>query len=103
LLEEGSEIDAVYPQKHFHHKSEQPATEVAIRSRLSEDLYVVLSGWDEGGNVTFSVFINPLVQLIWLGIAVMSLAGIFVMFPDRRLGAVRSAEKPERELRDEAA
>jgi cytochrome c-type biogenesis protein CcmF len=84
LLRGEDQYGALYPQKDFHHKSEQPATEVAIRSQPHEDLYVVLSGWEEDGAVTFHVFVNPLVQMIWLGIGIMVLGGVFVMFPDRK-------------------
>ena len=65
IFKGGEKIDDLYPEKDFHHKSEQPMTEVKIRSSLKEDLYLVLSGWEEGGEATFHVFINPLVQLIW--------------------------------------
>jgi cytochrome c-type biogenesis protein CcmF len=88
LLDGGQEYASVYPQKDFHHKSEQPATEVAIRSLPYEDLYVVLSGWDEDGSASFHVFVNPLVQLIWIGIGVMVLGGIFVIFPDKQPKAI---------------
>jgi cytochrome c-type biogenesis protein CcmF len=94
LLHRGEQFDEMYPQKHFHHKSEQPASEVAIRSRPDEDLYIVLSGWDEGGNVSFHVFVNPLVQLIWIGIGIMALGGVFVLFPDKKA----LTRKQQREL-----
>jgi cytochrome c-type biogenesis protein CcmF len=97
------QIDELYPQKHFHHKSEQPATEVAIRSRFLEDLYVVLSGWDETGNVTFHVFINPLVQLIWMGIGIMAMGGVFVMFPDKRTASAKVIARKDERVRHEAA
>lgn len=99
----GEKIDNVYPQRYFYHKSEQPTTEVAIRSRLNEDLYVVLSGWDESGSVTIHAFVNPLVQFIWMGIAVMALGGMFVLFPDKKVAAARLAEKPDAAVRDAAA
>ncbi|GAB4232331.1 MAG: heme lyase CcmF/NrfE family subunit [Acidobacteriota bacterium] len=93
VLEDGEIIDRLFPQRFFYHKSEQPTTEVAIMSRLTEDLYVVLSGWDDAGNVSFHVFVNPLVQLIWLGIAIMAMAGLFVLFPDYRPAAQRAAAR----------
>ena len=99
----GRKIDDLYPQKHFHHKSEQPMTEVKIRSTLKEDLYLVLSGWEEGGQATFHVFINPLVQLIWIGIGVMVLGGMFVLFPNKKFGVAVALKKPSEEVRDEAA
>ncbi len=97
------EIDELYPQKHFHHKSEQPATEVAIRSRFLEDLYVVLSGWDDAGNVTFHVFINPLVELIWMGIGIMAMGGVFVLFPDKKTASAKVIAQKDERVRHEAA
>jgi cytochrome c-type biogenesis protein CcmF len=92
------------PEKHFHHKSEQPMTEVKIHSTLMEDLYVVLSGWDDQQAVTFHVFINPMVQWIWIGVAIMVMGGVFVLFPNKKLGPAVDLEGNEQEeIRDEAA
>jgi cytochrome c-type biogenesis protein CcmF len=99
----GKSLGQMFPQKHFHHKNDQPATEVAIRSRLYEDLYIVLSGWDENGSVSFHVFVNPLVQLIWIGIGIMGLGGVFVIFPDRKPTAARAAGGIPKEAQEEAA
>ena len=99
----GEQIDELFPEKDFHHKSEQPMTEVKIRSTLREDLYLVLSGWDEQGRATFHVFINPMVQVIWIGIGVMVLGGIFVLFPNAKRGPPVALKKPREEVRDEAA
>ena len=103
ILKGGQKIDEIYPEKDFHYKSEQPMTEVKIRSTLKEDLYVVLSGWDEEGQATFHVFINPLVQLIWIGIGIMVLGGMFVLIPNKKLGPAVALKRPVQEVRDEAA
>jgi cytochrome c-type biogenesis protein CcmF len=103
VFRDDREIGSLYPQKHFHHKSEQPATEVAIQSFLHKDLYLVLSGWDQDGATTFHAFVNPLVQMIWLGIGIMCLGGIFVMFPDRISASVRTSQKIPEEGQDKAA
>jgi cytochrome c-type biogenesis protein CcmF len=99
LQRAGQEYAALYPQKDFHHKNEQPATEVAIRSLPHEDLYVVLSAWSEDGAATFHVFVNPLVQMIWIGIGIMVFGGLFVIFPDKKPAVVaparETAEGPE--------
>ena len=99
----GEQIARLLPQKHIHHKSQQPQTEVAIRSGFKEDLYMVLSGWDEN-TVTFHVYINPLVIWIWIGVAVMVLGGVFVLLPDRKpVRAAAARTKSARELKHEAA
>jgi len=52
-----------------------------------------LSGWEEDGAVTLHVFVNPLVQMIWIGVGIMVLGGIFVMFPDRKPASVPVARQ----------
>ena len=104
VLKGGRKVGSVYPEKHYHYKSEQPMTEVAVRETLRDDLYVVLSGWDDQGAVTFRVFINPLVQFVWIGIIVMVLGGVFVLFPNKKpRSVVGLRQKREKEVRHEAA
>ncbi len=104
IIQGGETVGSLVPEKHFHHKSEQPQTEVRIRSTLKEDLYVVLSEWNQDGGVTFHVFVNPLVIWIWIGVAVMVLGGFFVLIPNRKpRSKAAAAEKPRQEVRDEAA
>ncbi len=90
------------PEKHLHHKSNQPQTEVAIRSTLSEDLYVVLSDFDQTGAATFHLYVRPLVMVIWLGVAIMVLGGLFNLLPDRKRASA-AVVAPTEEVRDAAA
>ena len=79
-------------------------TEVAIRSSLRDDLYVVLSSFDEKlTQATFHIFINPLVQLIWIGISIMACGGIFLFFPDKKSPSQVTARRSRKVVRDEAA
>ena len=101
---DGADAGKLFPQKHFHHKGEQPMSEVAIRSTLRDDLYVVLSSFDETlTQATFHVFINPLVQVIWIGIGIMAFGGIFLFFPDKRLATQIQARRSRKVVGDEAA
>ncbi|MFC1987549.1 heme lyase CcmF/NrfE family subunit [Chloroflexota bacterium] len=63
----GKPLGSLFPEKYFHRSYEQPVTEVAIRSTIIEDLYVILVGWEQDGTTTFNVLINPLVNWIWIG------------------------------------
>jgi len=80
----GKLIGKLIPEKYFHRSYEQPVTEVAIRTTLREDLYVILVGWDESGLATFKVLVNPLVNWIWIGGGVFVLGGLIVFWPDRQ-------------------
>jgi cytochrome c-type biogenesis protein CcmF len=80
----GKELTSLRPEKIFHYSYQQPVTEVAIRSTLVEDLYVILVSWDESGAAAFKVLVNPLVIWIWIGGTVVVLGGLIAFWPKRR-------------------
>ncbi len=84
VYNEGKLIGSLIPEKYFHRSYEQPVTEVAIRSTLLEDLYVILIGWDEDGTTAFKVLVNPLVSWIWIGGGVFVLGGLIAFWPERQ-------------------
>ena len=85
VFEKGTQIDSLEPAKWFFNKHEnEPTTEVAIRRRPSEDLYVVLAGYDASSqSATYTVTVNPLVNWIWLGFAIMAFGTGIAVMPDR--------------------
>jgi cytochrome c-type biogenesis protein CcmF len=83
------------PEKNLHRGHDQPSTEVAIHSTLTEDLYVILAG-HEGEVATFKVLVNPLVVWIWIGGGVMALGTILALSPDRRRRKALTSHKIER-------
>jgi cytochrome c-type biogenesis protein CcmF len=79
----GTLLGDVEPQKVFYPTSEQPMTEIGLRSTLKEDLYVILSTWDKDGSATFKILINPLVSWLWIGGYIVILGAIFALWPGR--------------------
>jgi cytochrome c-type biogenesis protein CcmF len=84
VFEDGQLLGTLQPARWFFKKHEQnPTTEVAIRRGLTEDLYVVLAGYDAAEqSATYTVTINPLVNWIWLGFGIMALGTIIALLPD---------------------
>ncbi|MBI4295672.1 MAG: hypothetical protein HY667_01000, partial [Chloroflexi bacterium] len=80
----GEFLGKMIPEKYFHKFYQQPVTEVAIRSTLAQDLYIIPVDWEEGGTTVFKFIINPLVSWIWIGGAVMVFGGTIAFWPDRR-------------------
>jgi cytochrome c-type biogenesis protein CcmF len=80
----GELVGKLIPEKYFHRTYQQPVTEVAIRSTLREDLYVILIGWDKDGTTAFKVLVNPLTNWIWIGGGVFLLGGLIALWPERR-------------------
>jgi cytochrome c-type biogenesis protein CcmF len=60
----------------------QPTSRVAIIPFTTEDLYIFQSGVDEN-SATFAIFINPLVNLVWVGSSLMIGALIILFWPNR--------------------
>ncbi|WP_322800751.1 heme lyase CcmF/NrfE family subunit [Thermoflexus sp.] len=70
-------------------------TPPALRATLKEDLYLLLSGWMEGGNrATFKVFINPLVSWIWIGGIVLILGTLVAVWPRPALAPALGEIRP---------
>jgi cytochrome c-type biogenesis protein CcmF len=75
----------------FGKKTFEPSTEVAIRSDLREDLYVVYAGSVNGTDqATYALTINPLVMWVWLGAGILIAGGLITMWPG---GTVISARR----------
>ena len=63
---------------------EQPTTEVAIRSTLGADLYLVLGSYDEASQMaTILAYVNPLVSWLWWGGIVLALGTVVTIIPSR--------------------
>ena len=68
VYKHGKQIDTLYPERRVYHATNQPATMVANRSTLREDLYLVYAGASEKGNPIIKAHLNPLVMWIWIGV-----------------------------------
>ena len=89
LFQSGDFLGTLLPARHHYPSFDQGTTEVSIYSRLREDFYLILVGWNEGdGSAKFQVYINPLVNGVWVGGIVFVLGSLWSMWPtprDRRL------------------
>lgn len=82
VLRDGRQIDVLHPEKRFYKKPRQPTTEVAIRSTLREDLYVILGTFDPDTKAaTLQAYINPLVAWLWIGGVIVVLGTHVSVYP----------------------
>ena len=85
VVRDGKVIDTLSPSKQFHPNHENPVSEVAIRTTLQEDLYVILAGWeDDYSSATIKAYVNPLVVWLWIGGVVLLFGTAIAVWPDRR-------------------
>jgi len=67
LWKNGEPVRTLMPERRFYFQASQPATMPAVWSTLTEDFYVILNGIEADQSVSLKVFINPLVNWIWIG------------------------------------
>jgi cytochrome c-type biogenesis protein CcmH/NrfF len=84
VTRDGKPLGEMEPARWFFNKhEEEPTTEVAIRRAPGEDLYVVLGGYDVATqSATYAITVNPLVNWIWFGFAVMALGTGLALLPE---------------------
>jgi cytochrome c-type biogenesis protein CcmH/NrfF len=75
----------MYPAKWFYrHHEEEPTTEVAIRRGFAEDVYIVMPAFDpKDQSASLHIVINPLVDWIWVGFAVIAIGTGIALLPER--------------------
>jgi cytochrome c-type biogenesis protein CcmF len=78
------DLGVIEPERRFYIASQQPTSEVAIRRRLNEDLYLNFAGMSADNRKTIvQAFVNPLVSWIWIGYFVVLLGTIICLVPSK--------------------
>ncbi|WML45266.1 heme lyase CcmF/NrfE family subunit [Neobacillus sp. PS3-40] len=81
VFKDGKKLGSFEPKKVFYANTEsQPSSEVAIISSLKEDLYIVLSAWENDGKATFLVKVNPMMDWLWIGSFMIVLGALFAVW-----------------------
>jgi cytochrome c-type biogenesis protein CcmF len=80
VTRDGRPLTTLTPQRNFHFAQQQPQSEVALRSTLAQDLYLVVTDVDQQTTAaTVRAWVNPLVAWIWIGGGVMALGMIVIL------------------------
>jgi cytochrome c-type biogenesis protein CcmF len=80
VFKNGKRIGSIQPEKVFYGNWDQPSSEVGLISSLKEDLYVVLSDWEDNGKATFIVKINPMITWLWIGSFMIVIGSLFAVW-----------------------
>jgi cytochrome c-type biogenesis protein CcmF len=95
ITKDGRALGTVHPERRFYLASQQPISHVAIRPSLKEDVYVVLAGQDQDtGKAVVEVFINPLVDWVWIGGFIVFLGTLLAMVPSRVEREMAEVKRP---------
>ncbi len=90
----GQPAGEVKPIPEFFTVQQQPMTIPDKRSTLADDLYIILAGWEDSGRTaTFTVYINPLVNWLWIGGFVFIIGTLIAAWPNSEESSQFAAAK----------
>jgi cytochrome c-type biogenesis protein CcmF len=78
-------VTTLFPGRNQYKKGNgEQTTEVAINRRLDKDIYMVLNGFDPKTKLAnFRVFLNPLINWVWLGFGLLALGTAVALLKDQ--------------------
>src|SRR5574341_574188 len=81
----GIYLGELHPRKDYYYDSQQAMTIPGERATLRDDLYVLLIDWEPASTTgaTFKIFVNPLVNWLWLGSLIFLVGVIIAAWPDK--------------------
>jgi cytochrome c-type biogenesis protein CcmF len=93
VYKDGKYLGELNPRIDYYFDAQQTMTIPGQRSTLRDDLYILLVDWEPAAatGATFKIFVNPLVNWLWLG-SLLFLAGVIIAaWPDK--DPVRAARR----------
>jgi cytochrome c-type biogenesis protein CcmF len=103
IYESGEYLGQLTPRIDYYFDSQQTMTIPGNRSTMKDDLYILLVDWEPAtaDGATFKVYVNPLVNWLWLG-SLLFLVGIVVAaWPEKE--AERAAVKSKARVHQPSA
>ncbi|MGC8857019.1 MAG: heme lyase CcmF/NrfE family subunit [Anaerolineae bacterium] len=86
----GNFLGELHPRKDFYFDTQQNMTIPGLRSTLKDDLYVLLVDWQpiSANGATFKIYVNPLVNWLWIGSIVFFFGILIAAWPEREAEVV---------------
>ncbi|MBE3040003.1 MAG: hypothetical protein IMZ62_14490, partial [Chloroflexi bacterium] len=97
LFQDGKEIRSLQPRRDYFVVQEQPVTVPGVYSTAGKDVYVLLVGWEASGtnqSATFKIYVNPLINWVWIGGLVMILGTLIAAWGNPRQPETTYVLKP---------
>jgi cytochrome c-type biogenesis protein CcmF len=83
-VHDGKSLGTLEPERRLYKSSQQPTSEVAIRRRLNEDLYINFAGQsNDNKRAVIQAYVFPLVSWIWIGYWVLAFGTIVCLVPSK--------------------
>jgi cytochrome c-type biogenesis protein CcmF len=96
LSQNGKFIRALSPRRDYFVVQKQPVSVPGVYSTPGMDFYVLLVGWDDSGrSATFKIYVNSLINWVWIGGIVMILGTLIATWTSTTRREATYALKPQ--------
>ncbi|HEX6269469.1 MAG TPA: heme lyase CcmF/NrfE family subunit [Anaerolineales bacterium] len=85
IYQDGEYLGQLAPRIDYYYDSQQNMTIPGQRSTMKDDLYVLLVDWEPvaATGATFKIFVNPLVNWLWLGSLLFLVGVVIAAWPEK--------------------
>lgn len=80
VAKDGQDLGELRPSRRFYKASQQGTSQVALRPRMNEDLYINYASRD-GNKAVLQAYVFPLVNWIWTGVLVLIIGTLVALVP----------------------
>jgi cytochrome c-type biogenesis protein CcmF len=86
IIQDGKPSGALYPQREIYPNMGLAITHPGLKSNLAVDLYAILMDWrpESQDIATFRIYVNPLVNWLWIGTGLLTFGTVIAAWPDKR-------------------
>lgn len=93
---DGAIVGAIFPHRDGYAVQQYTSTIADITGTFNEEVYVILAGWENAGmTASFQVYINPLINWIWVGGVVLILGFLVAFWNFERETVLRIADRTQ--------
>ncbi len=85
IYQNGQYLGELYPRIDYYWDAQQSMTIPGQRATMKDDLYILLVNWEPASatGATFKIYVNPLVNWLWMGSLLFFLGIIIAAWPDK--------------------
>jgi cytochrome c-type biogenesis protein CcmF len=78
-------VTELHPRTDYYYEAQQNMTIPGVRSTMADDVYVLLVDWEPASAIgaTFKLYINPLVNWLWIGSLAFLVGVIIAAWPEK--------------------
>lgn len=105
IYENGIYLGYLAPRIDYYYDAQQNMTIPGQRSTLRDDLYILLIDWQPVSTMgaTFKIYVNPLVNWLWIGSLLFLFGVIFAAWPDKETAQAPARRKASRDVQQTSA